>query len=474
MERTFRIARVVNEWPRIRIWNLYSFLICSLGIVYDFNLLVLFYLYSFCFAITLIFAYPYSHDISIFAFASYSVMAPKHRPLTSILVKPSGPDCNLGCSYCFYLEKETLFPDTTIHRMSLETQEELIRQVMQQSGDAISIAWQGGEPALMGLDFYKRAIELEQKYGHGQQVGNGFQTNGTLLDREWAVFFKKYDWLIGLSLDGPEHIHDRYRLDKGEHPTWKNVEQKAKMLLEDGVAVNAMCCITDYSADRAEELYNYYKKLGLTWMQFIPVVEKDRLNSLKVASFSVTADKYGLFLTTLFDLWLADFQNGMPTTSIRHFESLFYAYVGMEIPECSFMKECGPYVVVEHNGNVYSCDFFVEQKHKLGNLRHDKLINMLNSKRQDDFGKAKAMLPSKCRVCPWLTKCYGGCTKDRMKDPLDNHQPRFCEAYKHFFSHADSELMKLASAWKSKQTTSLAQNPSSGNYNAYADFMNSK
>jgi uncharacterized protein len=156
--------------------------------------------------------------------------------------------------------------------MSPEIQEELIRQLMQQSGDSISIGWQGGEPSLMGLDFYKRAIELEQKYGHGQAVGNGFQTNGLLLNRDWADFFKRYDWLIGLSLDGPQHIHDYYRRDKGENPTWHVVQEKAVLLLNEGIAVNAMCCITDYSANFAEELYQYYKDLGFTWMQFIPVV----------------------------------------------------------------------------------------------------------------------------------------------------------------------------------------------------------
>ena len=143
-------------------------------------------------------------------------MAQKHRPLTSVLVKPSGPDCNLKCTYCFYLEKESLFPESKSHRMSDEIMEEMIRQVMQQSGRQVSIAWQGGEPALLGLEFYRKAVEFEIKYGHGKEVGNGFQTNGTLLDREWARFFKKYDWLVGLSLDGPEHIHDRYRINKGE------------------------------------------------------------------------------------------------------------------------------------------------------------------------------------------------------------------------------------------------------------------
>jgi uncharacterized protein len=398
-------------------------------------------------------------------------MAQKHRPLTSVLVKPSGPDCNLGCTYYFYLEKEKLFPETKTHRMSPEIQEEMIRQVMQQSGEAVSIGWQGGEPALMGLDFYKRAIELEKKYGHGQSVGNGFQTNGTLLDRDWAKFFKEYDWLIGLSLDGPQHIHDRYRLDKGLHPTWEKVEGVARMLLEEGVAVNAMCCITDYSADYAEELYNYYKNLGFFWMQFIPIVETDKDDPSKAAPFSLTDEKYGQFLIKLFDLWINDFKNGEPTTSVRHFESVFHNYVGIESPECTMMKECAPYVVVEHNGNTYSCDFFVEPSHRLGNIKQGRISDMLNSKKQDEFGKAKTLLPRKCKFCPWYTKCFGGCTKDRIKDPIDQRQPRFCLAYQMFFEHADSKMKQLAALWHQKQADYAERERTGGVYNASDHFM---
>lgn len=398
-------------------------------------------------------------------------MAQKHRPLTSVLVKPSGPDCNLGCTYCFYLEKDKLFPETKVHRMTPEIQEEMIRQVMQQSGDAVSIGWQGGEPALMGLDFYKRAIELEKKFGHGQSVGNGFQTNGTLLDRDWAKFFKQYDWLIGLSLDGPQHIHDRHRLDKGLHPTWEKVEEVARMLIAEGVAVNAMCCITDYSSNYAEELYNYYKNLGLTWMQFIPIVETDKDDPSKAAPFSVTDEKYGQFLITLFDLWISDFKNGEPTTSVRHFESVFHSYVGLESPECTMMKECGPYVVIEHNWNVYSCDFFVEPRHRLGNIRQSKITDMLNSKKQDEFGKVKALLPRKCKFCPWYTKCFGGCTKDRIKDPNDQRQPRFCLAYQMFFEHADVKMRQLAELWQQKQSDYAEVERTGGVYNAFNDFV---
>ena len=395
----------------------------------------------------------------------------KHRPLNSVLIKPTGPDCNLDCTYCFYLEKSSLFHQTPVHRMSPQIQEELIRQVMQQSGDNVSLAWQGGEPTLMGLDFYKRAIELEKKYGHNQSVGNGLQTNGTLLDIQWAAFLKEYDWLVGISLDGPEHIHDRYRFDKGQKGTHKRVETNAIMLQQEGVAANAMCVLTSYSVQFPDELYAYYKSLGYTFMQFIPIVETDKNDPTKAAPFSVSAEDYGKFLVRMFDLWLADFVNGVPTTSVRHFESVFHSYVGMEAPECTMMKECGPYVVVEHNGNVYSCDFFVEPKWKLGNIMHERIINMLNTKTQQTFGAAKAVLPRECRQCRWLRNCYGGCTKDRIKDPEDHRKPRFCNSYKMFFKHADPTLKQMAEQWKEQQAIQYEKQRTGGVYNAFDDFM---
>jgi uncharacterized protein len=355
--------------------------------------------------------------------------------------------------------------------MSDEVQEEVLRQVMQQSGQSVSIAWQGGEPALMGLDFYKRAVDLEKKYGHGQVVGNGLQTNGVLLNEEWAAFLQKYDWLVGLSLDGPEHVHDHYRRDNAGQRTHKRVESNGLMLLQNGVATNVLATLTDYSVQFPEETYNYFKSLGFTWMQFIPVVETDKKNPSVAASFSVTAEKYGEFLCKIFDLWLADFRNGEPTTNVRHFDSVFYTYVGMEPPECTMMRECGPYVVVEHNGNVYSCDFFVEPKWRLGNIMDNRITAMLNSKKQLAFGAAKALLPGECRKCQWLTKCYGGCTKDRVKDPGDNRKPRFCLSYKMFFAHADKVLRHIAEEWKKKQRDLQEREQTGGTYNAFKDFI---
>lgn len=401
----------------------------------------------------------------------------QYKPLESVLVKPAGPDCNLGCTYCFYLEKKDLFNQTPVHRMSDKVLEEMIRQIMEQSGPAVSIGWQGGEPTLMGLEFYRKAIQYEIKYGRNKQVGNGLQTNGLLLDERWADFLNEYSWLVGLSIDGPAHIHDKYRLTPNAKPSHEIVESRAKMLMRKGVEVNAMCCITDYSSGYATELYNYYKELGFSFMQFIPIVETDKQNPKKAAPFSLSPEKYGDFLCELFDLWVADFKDGKPTTSVRHFDSVFYPYVGLEAPECTLKKECGVYTAIEHNGDVFSCDFFVEPRWKLGNIMDgDRLIDMLNSKKQQQFGQLKSKLPRKCMTCKWYKYCYGGCTKDRIKDPKDNGMPRFCESYITFFEYADPFMRQLAENWKKDQAQQqqVQQNQrkmQDGTYNAFEDFI---
>ena len=391
------------------------------------------------------------------------------KPLNSVLVKPAGPDCNLNCTYCFYLEKSELYSDVKTHRMGSETLETLIRQVMAQSGTHITFTWQGGEPTLMGIDFYKNVIELQKKYGQGKVVGNGLQTNGMLLDEKWAAFLAEHNFLVGLSIDGPKHVHDHYRKLSNGNPTWERVHQSLSVLNKHGVAVNAMSCVTSYSSEYAEEIYNFFKSEGFEWMQFIPIVETSRNGKKYAADFSVRADDYGYFLIDLFDLWVNDFVNGEPTTHIREFESLFFTYVGMQPPECYMQPECGTYPTVEHNGDVYACDFFVEEKWKLGNIHQSNLIDLLNSQKQQRFGKMKAVLPAKCKRCSWYRHCFVGCTKDRVKDIRDSGMPRFCLSTKMLLEHADSFYKELAQKWHDKQN----RNPldSYKTYNAFGDFM---
>jgi uncharacterized protein len=339
--------------------------------------------------------------------------------------------------------------------MSVATLEQMIHQFMTDGDTALSIGWQGGEPTLMGLDFFEKAVFFQQKYGLGQRVGNGLMTNGLLLDRQWADFLKRYHFLVGISLDGPEAVHDHYRLTKSGHGTWHRVVKNAEMLLEQGVDTNVVTVVNDHSVKFPEDIYRFHKSLGFNFMQFIPCVETDAVNSTKAASFSVSSEAYGRFLVTLFDLWQADFSNGMATTSIRYFDSLFYTYVGRRAPECSFQPVCGNYVVVEHNGNVYSCDFFVDPEWKLGNISENRLLELLNSGKQDVFGLRKRDLHPDCRECKWRIHCHGGCTKDRIRDPSDNYRNHFCGAYQLFFEHAHEKLVQLADAWMERHASPL-------------------
>lgn len=368
-------------------------------------------------------------------------MAPK--PLNSVLIKPAGPDCNLRCSYCFYLKKAETLGSSPKHRMNERILKEVISQVMTQGERQVSFGWQGGEPTLMGQSFYERAVAFQQRYGKNQSVANALQTNGMLIDRHWAQFLKTYNFLVGLSIDGPEEIHNRYRLTSSCKGSWSRVVESAKLLLDTGVAVNALTVINDYSVSFPEEIYRFHKDLGLRFMQFIPCIEFDPSGSSRLAPFSVSAKDYGNFLCSIFDQWLADFKDGQPTTSIRYFESLLYCYMGLEAPECTLKKICGDYLVIEHNGDVYSCDFFVEPAWFIGNISSQRLVDMLNSPLQQEFGLHKGMLDDQCKSCRWLKFCYGGCPKDRLNNPENNKLSAFCQPYQLFFKHADKRLRSL-------------------------------
>jgi uncharacterized protein len=376
----------------------------------------------------------------------------RRKALTSLLVKPAGPDCNMACGYCFYREKSAVFPETAAHRMSDAVLEETMRQALDAAAaPAVSIGWQGGEPTLMGLPFFERAVELQIRRGRGKAVANGLQTNGLLLDRAWARFLREFRFLVGLSLDGPEHVHDRYRKRAGGRASWAAVVDRAKMLLDESVETNALVVVDDYSVSFPDEIYGFLKELGLAHMQFIPCVEADAADPSRAASFSAPSAAYGDFLVRLFDLWLGDFRNGEPTTFIRLFDSLFFLYVDREPPDCTLLPECGTYLVVEHNGDVFACDFFVEEGWRLGNVMSGRLVHMLNSARQAEFGKMKAVVPGACRSCPWLALCLGGCPKDRLRDPGDGGLNHFCAGMKTFLAHADAHFRRLAEEWRRRR-----------------------
>ncbi len=366
------------------------------------------------------------------------------KPLQTVLVKPGGPDCNLRCDYCFYLKKSKMFADSRDHRMSLDILEELVRQVMTQGGASVSFGWQGGEPTLMGLPFFQKAVEYQRIYGRSQVVANGLQTNGVLIDKKWTRFLKTHNFLVGLSFDGPEPIHDKYRKSESGSGSWKQAAKAAKLMLSNGIDVNAITVLNNYSVEFPEEIYGFHKEFGFDHIQFIPCIEPDPVDPALTAPFSVPPQKYGEFLCSVFDLWLKDFKNGLPNISIRYFDSLLYIYLGHEAPQCDLQKQCGGYLVIEHNGDVYSCDFFVEPDWRLGNVKRSRLVDLLNSPKQIQFGSCKAKLASKCQACDWLKLCHGGCPKDRLHNNLDHKTSAFCKAQRMFLNHADPQLRIIA------------------------------
>lgn len=376
-------------------------------------------------------------------------MPKKHRPV-QVLVKPASADCNLNCHYCFYLKKTSLYPDAKVHRMPPDVQEEMTRQILRYGGETPAFAYQGGEPTLMGLDFFKRSVELQMKHGKGQSVANSIQTNGILIDEEWSDFLRDYSFLVGLSLDGPAHVHDHYRLDRGGNPSHDRVLRALLTMRKRQVDYNILSVVSSYSATRAREIYQYYRSLGCDWLQFIPAVEFDPMSG-KLADFSPGPKAYGQFMCGIFDEWKKDFRDGRPMVSVRLFDTLLAMYCGMSPPSCSFRKRCGIYVVIEHNGDVYSCDFFVEPKWKLGNLMENSLRTLIESPRQREFGALKADLPPDCVDCDWLWLCNGGCTKDRMRSKAMGEMgvDYFCDSWKMIFEHTRptfEELKKIVLA----------------------------
>jgi uncharacterized protein len=376
-----------------------------------------------------------------------------------VMAKPIGPVCNLRCEYCFYLEKEALYPDDEKYRMSDEVLEAYIKKNIA-SQDAripeILFAWQGGEPTMLGVDFFKKAVDLERRYAPaGKSIVNTFQTNGTLLNDEWCRFLARNNFLIGLSLDGPREIHDRYRVDRGGKPTFDRVMRGLELLKKHGVEFNVLACVNEESAGRPRDVYRFLKSKGVKFIQFIPVVERmpdpraeelgldlavppalDREDAWDaVTPWTVRPEHYGNFMIGVFDEWV---RNDVGEMFVMNFEWAAAAFAGAPGASCFFMKRCGRAVIIEHNGDIYSCDHFMYPDYRLGNILTDDFGEMLNSKRQVDFGAIKeTTLPGCCRECELLFACRGACPKHRFgKTPRGEPGLNYlCEGYKKFFRH---------------------------------------
>lgn len=365
----------------------------------------------------------------------------------SVMAKPIGAICNLECKYCFYLEKENLYPDTSSFRMSEEVLESFIKQKIDAHKiPEVNFAWQGGEPTLMGVDFFREVVRLQKKYSNGKKINNAFQTNGILLNDEWCSFFNENNFLIGLSIDGTEKLHDKLRVNKGGKPTFKNVMKGISFLKKHRVDFNTLTVVHKYNADYPLEIYNFLKEAGSGYMQFIPVVERIS-PELKLASpidkdavvseWSVNALQYGNFLIKIFDQWV---RNDVGKYFVQIFDVSLESWVGLQPSLCVFRETCGDAMIIEHNGDIYSCDHFVYPENKLGNILENPLESLIKSKQQQEFGQDKLdSLPNYCLNCEVKFACNGECPKHRFIKTPDGEEGLnyLCAGYKKFFNYID-------------------------------------
>jgi len=363
------------------------------------------------------------------------------QPFT-LLIKPSGSDCNVDCTYCFYKCRPAEIGEGR-QRMSDEVLDKLIKDYMQLGFPLAGFAWQGGEPTLMGLDFYKKAVELQKKYGKsGQEVGNSLQTNAILLDEKWCRFLHESKFLVGVSIDGPKELHDYYRLDHSGGGTWDRVMRAIDNCKEYDVEFNTLTLLNDRNVQHPDDVFDFLVGLGVRYLQFIPCVELDAATG-EVTDFSVTSEQYGEFMCRVFDRWV---EYGPEKLSIRDFDSVLSYYVTGRHTICTFDKQCSQYIVIEHRGDAYCCDFFVEPKWRLGSIMDTPIEKLAGSALKRKFARQKRNLCNKCLVCRHLDICRGGCMKDRAPFDKDNfgRESYYCEAYKRFFDYAGPKFMQIA------------------------------
>jgi len=381
------------------------------------------------------------------------------REAFHVMTKPIGPICNLDCKYCFYLEKEKLFPTNENFKMSDEVLENYIRQyIASQSVPEINFAWQGGEPTLLGVDFFRKVVALQEKYRGSKRVANAIQTNGTLLDDEWCAFLAEHKFLVGLSVDGPRHLHDVYRVDKKQRPTFDGVMRGLGFLKKHGVDFNTLTVVNRANSKHPLEVYRFLKEIGSGFIQFIPLVERKPERTpalldlaeppvpgmdapdLPVTSWSVESNQYGEFLCRIFDDWV---RHDVGRVFVQIFDVALGNWTGMGSGLCVFAEKCGGALALEHNGDLYSCDHYVYPQYKLGNLLNQDLGAMVNSPPQLEFGNAKAdSLPNYCRQCEVRFACNGECPKHRFIETPDGEPGLnyLCAAYKRFFKHIDPPM----------------------------------
>ncbi len=383
--------------------------------------------------------------------------SPPHHAF-HVLAKPTGAQCNLDCAYCYFLKKEQLYPDGRF-RMSDEVMENYIRQYIEgQKGPHVAISWQGGEPTLMGIDFFRRSIEIEKKYARpGMSIERAFQTNGILLDEEWCRFFRENNFLVGLSLDGPRRSHDTYRKDRGGHGTFDQVMEAAALMQRERVEFNILCTVNTANSQQPLEVYRFFRDfLGAQYIQFIPVVERDNetgnQEGEQITARSVRPEQWGRFLSEIFDEWV---HRDVGKIFIQFFDAVLASYLSGYSSLCTLRPTCGEAVALEHNGDLYSCDHFVEPRYLLGNISTVPIAELVFSEKQLTFGQAKSdSLPQYCRECKFLFSCYGECPKNRLQITPEGEPGLnwLCGGLKKFFAHADRPMQIMAELLRRGET----------------------
>ena len=377
-----------------------------------------------------------------------NIANPFAKPLY-VMLKPAGAHCNLACKYCYYLEKNKLYPTAQRHLMSDEMLEQFTREYIEaQTMNQVLFTWHGGEPLLRSIDFYRKALSLQQKYAGGRRIDNVIQTNGTLLTDEWCEFFAQNHWLVGISIDGPQPYHDHYRLTAAGKPSWQKVMQGIKLLKKHGVEWNAMAVVNAYNVNHPLEFYRFFKENGCQFLQFTPIVERltrhedgrtlaslaDK-DEIPLSEASVKPEQWGYFLCAIFDEWV---RKDVGKIFVEIFDCTLANWMGISPGICAYSKECGHAGVMEHNGDVYSCDHFVFPEYKLGNIRDHSLIDMLYGEQQQEFSRLKhSSLPRQCKECDMEFTCHGECPKNRfMKDKYgDSGLNYLCPGYYHYYQH---------------------------------------
>ncbi len=377
-----------------------------------------------------------------------------------VLAKPIGPICNLDCKYCFYLEKESLYPQVEKWAMREDVLDSFIRQYIEaHDSPVVSFAWQGGEPTLLGVEYFRKLVQIQKKYSNGKSIQNAFQTNGVLLNDDWAALFRENQFLLGISIDGPRELHDTYRVDKGGQPTFDKVMRGMETLKRNGVEFNTLTTVHAGNADHPLEVYRFLREHGSGFMQFIPIVERiahqvtcdglklispDFSGAARVAPWSVEPRQFGRFLCSIFDEWVC---NDVGRAFVQLFDVSLESWSGMEASLCVFRKKCGAALAVEHSGDLYSCDHFVYPQNRLGNIMESSMAALAGSQQQRDFGDAKeSTLPNYCRQCDVRFACNGECPKHRFLTAPDGEPGLnyLCAGYKMFFRHVDPYMRFMA------------------------------